>query len=57
MAGMRWLLTERTALLLEARSTKVSMSFDNEDLWAFTNESVNAKLSSVYYLLGVSVKF
>jgi hypothetical protein len=57
MAGMRWLFTERTALLLEARSTKVSMSFDNEDLWAFTNESVNAKLSSVYYLLGVSVKF
>ncbi|MDH5371033.1 MAG: hypothetical protein OEW99_13480 [Gammaproteobacteria bacterium] len=57
MAGMRWLFTERTALLLEARSSKVSMNFDNEDFWSFNNESVNAKLSSVYYLLGLSVKF
>ena len=57
MAGMRWLFTEKVALLLEARSTRVSMNFDNDFYGVSLGESVDAKLSSAYYLLGVSMKF
>lgn len=56
MAGMRWLMSDKMALLFELRSTRISTSFDNEDtaILSFTRETAHARLTSSYAMFGIS---
>ena len=52
IAGTRWKLAKKLAIFVEHRTSTIDFKYEGN--YIFSSESVNAELSSSYYLLGLS---